>query len=70
MPRQLVIFANGRSFQIQEQTSISAFLKDRSVNHASVLVELNGHALLKSEYDTTLIAHGDRLEVVKVVAGG
>jgi len=35
-----------------------------------VLVERNGEALLRQEWDQRRVEHGDRLEFVRVVAGG
>jgi thiamine biosynthesis protein ThiS len=37
---------------------------------SSVLVERNGEALLRQEWGEKKVEHGDRLEFVKVVAGG
>ena len=35
-----------------------------------VLVEHNGRALLRDEWENTRLAGGDRLEILRVVAGG
>ena len=37
---------------------------------APVLVERNGEALLKKEFETTAVQDGDVLEIVRMVAGG
>ena len=37
---------------------------------AAALVELNGFALLRSEWSKTNLRDGDRLEVIRMVAGG
>jgi sulfur carrier protein len=36
----------------------------------AALVELNGTALLRSEWASSALHEGDRLEVVRMVAGG
>lgn len=35
-----------------------------------VLVERNGEALFPREFESTLLADGDRVEIIRVVAGG
>lgn len=35
-----------------------------------ILVEHNGTALRRSEWDTTPLAEGDRIEILQVAAGG
>ena len=37
---------------------------------AAALVEHNGTALLRSEWEHTALRDGDRLEIVRMVAGG
>lgn len=37
---------------------------------AAALVEHNGIALLRSEWATTKLQDGDRLEIIRMVAGG
>jgi sulfur carrier protein len=37
---------------------------------AAALVEHNGIALLRSEWAKTNLQHGDRLEIIRMVAGG
>jgi sulfur carrier protein len=37
---------------------------------AAALVEHNGTALLRSEWKTTELQAGDRLEIIRMVAGG
>jgi len=36
----------------------------------TVLVELNGVALLRSEWESQTLQEGDRLEILRVAAGG
>ncbi|MFZ9933137.1 MAG: sulfur carrier protein ThiS [Chthoniobacterales bacterium] len=37
---------------------------------AAALVECNGTALLRSEWSTTDLHEGDRVEIIRMVAGG
>jgi thiamine biosynthesis protein ThiS len=45
-------------------------IRDLKLTPAAVLVERNGRALLRQEWGSEKVEHGDRLEFVKVVAGG
>ena len=46
------------------------FIASLGVPPAGILVERNGLALLKSEWEQTRLADGDRIEILRVVAGG
>ena len=71
MARQkIVIFANGRAKQIAPDTSIIDVLGSLKVNPKAVLVEINGTALFREEWPDRGLEHGDRLEIIRVVAGG
>jgi thiamine biosynthesis protein ThiS len=64
------IVANGRSIEIQLPCSIEAFLVARNLLPRSVVVEHNGEAVAPSEFSHRQIRTDDRLEIVKIVAGG
>ena len=65
-----VVTANGKQFQTNLPCSIEAFLLEQKLLPRSVVVELNGQAVAPSEFGHRLIHSGDRLEIVKIVAGG
>ena len=46
------------------------FLASLGMSPAGILVEHNGLALLKGEWQQTRLAEGDRIEILRVVAGG
>lgn len=50
--------------------SIEAFLVAQNLLPRSVVVELNGEAVAPSEFQQRQLNGGDRLEIVKIVAGG
>lgn len=50
--------------------SLVELLGELGLQVGSVVVELNGTALLRSEVLTTTLADGDVLELVRAVAGG
>jgi sulfur carrier protein len=63
------VMVNGKPYEVPERTSVEGFIRLRELDPRLVVVELNGEALERSRYDTTL-AEGDRLELVRAVAGG
>jgi sulfur carrier protein len=65
---QLVI--NGKPSDVAEGTSLPALLETLGLRVGSVVVEHNGTALLRSELPAARLADGDRLELVRAVAGG
>lgn len=62
--------ANGREVQAQLPCSLEEFLLARQLLPRSVVVELNGEAVAPSEFAGREVRAGDRLEIVKIVAGG
>jgi thiamine biosynthesis protein ThiS len=64
------IIANGRPESVELPCSLAQFLTARGLDPRQVAVERNGEVLFKSAYDSTHLQDGDRLEIVKVVAGG
>ena len=46
------------------------FIASLGLPPAGILVERNGLALLKDEWEQTRLADGDRIEILRVVAGG
>ena len=64
------ITANGRSEEVALPCSIEAFLASRGQLPRSVVVEHNGEAVAPSEFSERMLRPGDRLEVVRIVAGG
>jgi thiamine biosynthesis protein ThiS len=70
MIAQSTIIANGREIAAKLPCSIEAFLIAQSLLPRSVVVELNGDAVAPSEFARRQIHAGDRLEIVKIVAGG
>ncbi len=64
------IIANGKSIDAQLPCSIEAFLTAQKLLPRSVVVEHNGEAVAPSEFAERILNAGDRLEIVKIVAGG
>jgi thiamine biosynthesis protein ThiS len=64
------ITANGQLVDTNLPCSIEQFLVARSLLPRSVVVEHNGEAVAPSEFAKRQLKADDRLEIVKVVAGG
>ncbi|NBQ64654.1 MAG: sulfur carrier protein ThiS [Verrucomicrobia bacterium] len=70
MAAKVTVFANGKARQVDPDKTVAEMIRDLKLTPAAVLVERNGRALLRQEWTTEKVEHGDRLEFVKVVAGG
>jgi sulfur carrier protein len=64
------VVVNGREQDVADGTTLPALLESLGLRVGSVVVEHNGAALLRSELDAVALADGDRLELVRAVAGG
>ena len=64
------IIANGQPTQALFPCTIETFLVAQKLLPRSVVVELNGEAVTPSEFSRRTLKPGDRLEIVKIVAGG
>jgi len=64
------IVVNGRPSQVVDGTALSDLIASLGLRVGSVVVEHNGTALLRSELAAPVLADGDRLELVRAVAGG
>ncbi|MEG2247862.1 MAG: sulfur carrier protein ThiS, partial [Akkermansia sp.] len=53
-----------------EGQSISGLLEVIGLGKRPVVVELNEQALLPSQFISTILHAGDRVEIVSIVAGG
>jgi sulfur carrier protein len=64
------VTANGERFEVEPGTTVAGFIRMRSLDPRFVVVELNGDPLERGRYDEVRLAEGDRLELVRAVAGG
>ena len=64
------IIANGKQIEAKLPCSIEEFLVSQKLLPRSVVVEHNGEAVVPSEFSKRQLNTGDRLEIVKIVAGG
>jgi thiamine biosynthesis protein ThiS len=64
------VTANGQPVEAKFPCTIEEFLVAQKLLPRSVVVEHNGEAVAPSEFAKRSLAPGDRLEIVKIVAGG
>jgi sulfur carrier protein len=68
--RQVNVSVNGELRPLPADTTVSDLLRTANLDPALVLVELNETVLQRREYPLTVLRAGDRLEFIRVVAGG
>jgi sulfur carrier protein len=66
----VLLTVNGRMSEVPDGTDLPGLLVSLGLRAGSVVVEHNGTALLRSELASTPLRDGDRLELVRAVAGG
>lgn len=64
------VIVNGRASDVPDGTTLPELVESLGLRVGSVVVEHNGTALLRSELAGVRLAEGDRLELVRAVAGG
>lgn len=67
---KIVIFANGKPLQVESPVSLQNTVLQLKLVPNMILAELNGEVVSRDVWGTTPLEHGDRLELVRVVAGG
>ena len=66
----MTISLNGESVEIREAKTIAELIDRYELPPQSILVEHNGLAVHRHEWSERSLAEGDRIEFVRVVAGG
>ena len=64
------VIANGQPVEATLPCTLEEFLLAQKLLPRSVVVEHNGEAVAPSEFSGRKLQAGDRLEIVKIVAGG
>jgi sulfur carrier protein len=66
----VVVVANGKAVELNDGATLDDLLKQLELGAKWVVVERNGEPVPRRETATTVLANGDRLELVRAVAGG
>ena len=66
----MTISLNGEGVDVREAKTIAELIDRYQFSPQSILVEHNGLAVHRYEWGERLLAEGDRIELIRVVAGG
>jgi len=64
------VVVNGETKQMEAGTSLAAMIENMGLDRRYLVVEYNGKPLSRDTFDEVTLAEGDRLELVRPVAGG
>jgi len=68
--QRLSIFVNGHARQVSATTTLGELAASCGLDARLLLVELNLQTLARDEWPARTLQHGDRVEFIRVVAGG
>jgi sulfur carrier protein len=66
----MTITLNGESREDLRSANVAQLIEELGLPAPATLVEHNGLALRREEWPTRSLAEGDRIELVRIVAGG
>ena len=66
----LVVEVNGDRREVAAGSTVATLIEELGLHPRAVAVEYNGEILKRTAYADTLLAQGDRLEIVRFVQGG
>jgi len=69
-PTPIQVTVNGKTVQLDAQSTVGDFLSSRGLQERILVVELNRESLERSLYATTVLVDGDSIEVVHAIGGG
>ena len=64
------VYVNDEPRRAVDSQPLIDFLAGLGMSPVGILLERNGQALLRDEWEQTRLADGDRIEILRVVAGG
>ena len=67
---RLTIFLNGHARQVGATTTLGELAATCGLDPRLLLVELNLETLARDQWPGHVLQHGDRVEFIRVVAGG
>lgn len=66
----MTVVANGDDVDLPDRATVADLLSALGLGGKWVLVERNGEPVRRPDLATTVLVDGDRLELVRAVAGG
>jgi sulfur carrier protein len=64
------IQVNGQIIELEGELTVTELLVRLEVNAVYRAVAINREVIVKSDYDTTMVIEGDKVEIVRPVSGG
>ena len=64
------VVANGETVELAEGSALTDLLATLGLGAKWVVAEVNGDAVARADMPSTKLADGDRVELVRAVAGG
>lgn len=64
------LLLNGEVRDVERATNVAELIDELGLPAPAMLVEHNGLALRREEWKDRALAEGDRVEIVRIVAGG
>ena len=66
----MIITLNGEPRSVDKVTTIATLVHELNLLPATLLIEHNGLALHREEWNSRALREGDKIEFIHVVAGG
>jgi sulfur carrier protein len=66
----MTVVTNGRTVETRRGSTVADLIRAHGLDPTFVIVERNGEPLDRARYEDTALDEGDRLELVRAVAGG
>jgi len=66
----MTITINGEHREIVRATNVAELIDELGLPAPAILAEHNGLALRRDEWPARTLAEGDRVELIRIVAGG
>jgi sulfur carrier protein len=64
------VVANGETVELPDGATVASLLERLNLTRRVVVVERNGEPVDRRDVSSTVLANGDRCEIVRAVAGG
>ena len=64
------VYVNGELREVSGTSSLAELVTQLELPVARIAIELNREVVRRSEWDTTMLKDGDKIEIVHFVGGG
>ncbi len=66
----MIVKINGKQIELKKDATISELVKMKNLEGKMFAIEKNLNIIQKQDYDSTVLADGDCIEIVSLCAGG